>query len=74
MRDRLDTQLAAFLRKRRGEATYAQFARKLGITPSTLFRLEHQQQSITLGRLEQILGRLKCSLKDVFSEQFSRSE
>jgi hypothetical protein len=32
-----------------GEATYAQFARKLGITPSTLFRLENRQQSITLG-------------------------
>lgn len=74
MRAGLDRQLAEFLKKRRGELTYAQFARKLGITPSTLFRLENQQQSITLGRLEQVLGRLKCSLKDVFSEQFSGRE
>lgn len=70
MRERLDSQLAEFLKKRRGEMTYAQFSRKLGITPSTLFRLENCQQSITLGRLEQILARLKCQLEDVFPEQF----
>ena len=70
MRERLDSQLAKFLRERHGELTYAQFARKLGITPSTLFRLELGQQSITLRRLEQILGRLKCKLGDVFPEQF----
>ena len=40
MRQTLDNQLAVFLRKRRGEITYAAFARKLGITPSSLFRLE----------------------------------
>jgi DNA-binding Xre family transcriptional regulator len=39
---------------------------------STLFRLENQQQSVTLGRLEQILERLKCKLGDVFPEEFSR--
>jgi transcriptional regulator with XRE-family HTH domain len=74
MRERLDTQLAEFLRKRRGKTTYAQFARKLGITPSTLFRLEHAQQSITLGRLELIVARLKCKLGDVFPGQFTRGE
>ena len=72
MRERLDSQLAEFLRKKQGELTYAQFARKLGITPSTLFRLQHKQQSITLGRLEQILERLKCKLGDVFPDQFLR--
>lgn len=44
--------LLCFCIEKRGEATYAQFARKLGVTPSTLFRLEHGQQSITLRRLE----------------------
>jgi transcriptional regulator with XRE-family HTH domain len=66
MRQSLDNQLAIFLRKRRGEITYAAFARKLGITPSSLFRLENRQQSITLKTLQQIMDRLKCSWSDIF--------
>lgn len=62
----LDQQLALFLRKQRGKATFADFARKLGLSASTLYRLENGQQSITLQKLEQVLKRLKCSLDDVF--------
>ena len=62
----LDKQLAQFLKKQRGEATYAAFSKKLGITASSLYRLEHCEQSITLGKLEQIMGRLKVELADVF--------
>jgi transcriptional regulator with XRE-family HTH domain len=69
MRQTLDNQLAIFLRKRRGEITYAAFARKLGITPSSLFRLENCQQSITLKTLQQIMDRLKCSWSDIFPAQ-----
>src|SRR5258708_5888548 len=61
MRQTLDNQLAIFLRKRRGEMTYSAFAKKLGITPSSLFRLENCQQSVTLKTLQQIMDRLKCS-------------
>ena len=64
----LDQQLALFLRKKRGEMSYAQFGRKTGMTKSTLFRLEQGQQSITLRRLQDILKRLKCSTSDVFEE------
>jgi len=63
----LGRQLANFLRKQRGELTYVQFSRKLGLPPSTLFRLENGQQSITLNRLELILKRLKIEISDVFS-------
>jgi transcriptional regulator with XRE-family HTH domain len=66
MRQTLDNQLAMFLRRRRGKATYAAFSRKLGITPSSLFRLENCQQSITLKTLQQILDRLRCDLADIF--------
>ena len=68
MRSNLDTQLATFLRKRRGESTYAEFSRKLGISASTLYRLENCEQSATLQRLGQILDRLRCSLADIFSK------
>ncbi|NBU11091.1 MAG: XRE family transcriptional regulator [Proteobacteria bacterium] len=62
-----DQQFARFLRQQRGDLTYSQFARKLGIAPSTLFRLEHASQSVTLGKLEEILKRLKLPISDVFS-------
>jgi DNA-binding Xre family transcriptional regulator len=66
MRQTLDNQLAVFLRKRRGGTTYAVFARKLGITPSSLHRLENGQQSVTLKTLQQIMDRLHCGVQDVF--------
>ena len=46
--------------------SFAEFSKKTGLTPSTLFRLENGQQSITLGRLEQVMIRLKVSLWDIF--------
>lgn len=64
----LEAQLGKFLRARRGEQTYAQFSKKLGLPPSTLHRLEQGAQSITLRGLQQIMRRLKCRLRDVFPE------
>jgi len=66
----LETQLARFLKEKRGEMTYAQFSRKLGFPPSTLHRLEQGAQSITLRGLQQILRKLKCGLADVFPDGF----
>ena len=68
MRESLDQRLALFLRQKRGDLPYAAFARKLGIGKSTLFRLGNGQQSVTLKGLQQILNRLKCSVKDVFPD------
>jgi transcriptional regulator with XRE-family HTH domain len=62
----LDKQLAKFLRRTRGEETFAVFSRKLGLPRSTLYRLEQCQQSITLGRLYQIMTRLRCDMSDIF--------
>lgn len=65
MRGALDKQLAGFLRKARSERTYVAFARQLGLPVSTLHRLESGEQSATLGKLDQIMKRLKCSLSDI---------
>jgi transcriptional regulator with XRE-family HTH domain len=62
----LDKKLAQFLRKQRGEQTFAQFSRKLGLPRSTIFRLENCEQSVTLGRLQRIMDRLKVNLGDIF--------
>jgi transcriptional regulator with XRE-family HTH domain len=66
MRESLDKELALFLRKKRGELPYGAFAKKLGITQSSLFRLENCQQSATLKTIQQILTRLKVELNDIF--------
>jgi DNA-binding Xre family transcriptional regulator len=64
----LQKQLGQFLRKRRGEMTYPTFARKLGISSSSLHRMEMSEQNVTLNTLENLLKRLKCSVGDVFKD------
>ena len=46
--------------------TFAQFSKKVGLPPSTIFRLERCEQSITLGRLQGVMDKLKCDLSDIF--------
>lgn len=64
----LDKQFGRFLRKKRGHDSYAIFARTLGISASTLYRLETGEQSVTLGKMEDILTKLKAGVRDVFPE------
>ena len=65
---RLAKQLAAYLRKQRGDLTFQQFARKTGISDSTLHRLELAEQNITLDTLEQLCDRLKCPITEIFKD------
>jgi DNA-binding Xre family transcriptional regulator len=62
----LQQQLSRFLREKRGEMTYAQFARRTGISLATLQRLETGEQNVTLKTLEQLTKRLKCKMSDIF--------
>jgi DNA-binding Xre family transcriptional regulator len=68
MAKRLAKQLGAFLRKQRGDLTYMQFSRKVGISDSTLHRLELGEQNVTLKTLEQICDRLRCKVSDLFGD------
>ena len=67
-RKQLAKRLAEFLHKRRGELTFQEFSRKIGISDSTLHRLELGEQNITLETLEQICDRLKCKVSDIFDD------
>jgi DNA-binding Xre family transcriptional regulator len=62
----MQKQLGEFLRKRRGELSYPAFARKLGVSSSSLHRMEMGEQNVTIKTLEYLLKRLKCNVKDVF--------
>lgn len=61
-----DKKVADFLRKRRGEQTYRDFAPKVGVSRSVLHRLENLEQSITLAKLHAIARRLRTSVEEIF--------
>ena len=69
MRQKLRKQLALFLKKSRGQMTYAQFEKKMGISNSTLQRIEQGEQNVTLDTLEHILDRLKVKIAEVFPDE-----
>ena len=46
--------------------SYADFSKKTGFTPSSLFRLENCEQIITRKRLHHLLKRVKVTLTDIF--------
>jgi transcriptional regulator with XRE-family HTH domain len=66
----LDVQLAKFLRKARGEMSYAQFSKKVGLSHMTLYRLENGEHHLTLNKLETVMSKLKIRLSDIFPEEY----
>ncbi len=69
MAKRLAKQLGSFLRKKRGDLTYAQFAKKVGLSDSTLHRMELGEQNVTLKTLEQLAEQLECTVSEMFEEE-----
>jgi DNA-binding Xre family transcriptional regulator len=66
MGQQLRQRLAQEIRRRRGEATYREFARRLGIGLSTLHRIENCEENVALDLLEQLCARLRCEVADLF--------
>jgi putative transcriptional regulator len=66
---KLAIQLGSFLRRKRGKLTYAQFAKKVGLSDSTLHRMEIGEQNVTLKTLELISKRLKCKVSQMLGEK-----
>ena len=70
MRQNLDVQLAKYLRKARGSLSYAQFGKKVGISHTTLHRIERGEHHLTLYKLETVMTKLKIRLSDIFPDEF----
>jgi transcriptional regulator with XRE-family HTH domain len=66
----LDAQLAKFLKKQRGEQSYSEFAKRIGVGHMTARRLESGEHHITLKKLEVILDKLKVKMGEVFPGEF----
>jgi len=62
----LSERLAKKLREERGAVSQLQFARKLGVSKSSLNRMEAGEQNVTLETLEYLCTRLKCDVADLF--------
>ncbi|MBI4584565.1 MAG: helix-turn-helix transcriptional regulator [Planctomycetes bacterium] len=63
----LANRLAKKLRDLRGDLPQVQFARRLGISKSSLNRMEIGDQNVSLRTLERLCARLKCDVGDLFS-------
>ncbi len=59
-------RLARNIRRRRGRASQRVFAKKLGISQSTLARIENAGQNTTINTLRQIMKALKCDIGELF--------
>ena len=66
----MDVQLGKYLRKARGELSYAQFSKKTGVSHTTLHRLERGEHHLTLSKLETVMNKLKIRLSDIFPEEY----
>ena len=62
----LAARLARRLRDLRGEVPQYQFAKKLGVSKSSLNRMEIGDQNVSLKTLERLCARLKCDVVDLF--------
>lgn len=62
----LANRLGNRLRELRGEESQLQFAKRLGISKSSLNRMEIGEQNVSLNTLETLCKRLKCDVGDLF--------
>lgn len=63
----LAQRLGIRLRELRGEESQLQFSKKLGISNSSLNRMELGEQNVSLNTLEVLCKRLKCDVGDLFA-------
>ena len=61
--------LSKELKRRRGEMTQREFAKKLGISKSSLHRIEMREQNVGIDTLELFCKKLKCKLSDLFDAE-----
>jgi len=64
--DILAKRLGNRLKELRGEQSQLQFCRKLGISKSSLNRMEEGEQNVSLRTLDTLCKRLKCDVADLF--------
>lgn len=72
MRGVLEKRVAAFVKKARGEMSYAQFGAKTKLSKSSIYEIEKGTYRITLTTVERIASGLRVSLSDIFGDLTDR--
>jgi putative transcriptional regulator len=62
----LAKRLGKRLRELRGDQPQLQFSKKLGISNTSLHRMEMGEQNVSLKTLEVLCKKLKCDVGDLF--------
>lgn len=62
----LRQRLAKFIREKRGDLSQREFARKIGVTQSTIMRIENLDQNVTLKTLETLCRAFRADIGDLF--------
>lgn len=62
----LRERLAKFIREKRGDIPQREFARKIGVTQSTVMRIENRDQNVTLKTLETLCRAFHSDIGDLF--------
>jgi len=65
-------RLAKKLITLRGEKSQHRYSKEVGVSKSTLSRLEAGEQNITLDSLEILCSKLGCDIVDLFAEEGGR--
>ena len=65
--EHLSSKLAKNIRSRRGETRQRPFAKTLGISQSTLNKIENNTGNVTLDTLNTMCKYLKCDISDLFT-------
>ncbi|MBI1850189.1 MAG: helix-turn-helix transcriptional regulator [Planctomycetes bacterium] len=65
----LAKRLAKKLRELRGEVPQYRFAKRLGISKSSLNRMEIGEQNVSLKTIEKICQKLKIDITDLFASR-----
>lgn len=69
MGQNLAKRLAKRLRELRGDVPQYRFAKRLGISKSSLNRMEIGEQNVSLRTIERICQRLKLDIVDLFASR-----
>lgn len=67
----LRQRLAKFIKEKRGNSSQRDFARKIGVSQSTVMRIENREQNVTLTTLEQLCKYYRVDVADLFPSAHS---
>ncbi len=62
----LQKRLAKFIKEKRGETSQREFARKIGVSQSSITRIENHEQNVTLDTLEHLCKYYRVDIAELF--------